>query len=189
MKKCLVIAAVLLFFGLPKLMAGDEIAAPASRSANPINADYGGVDIWLSSFSTVVSTVGLPVTTIEGPQGTYGTMASTTTASKRQWRIYGAYFSTGNCGANDYIEVFQSTGSFGQRGNIGSASIAGGASAQSLRFYNVNGSTATTGGGTGFSCSGFTPLRWPIRLYGNVFMQPSSNGYNSQGILYYKEPE
>lgn len=189
----LVLVAAMLVFLAGKIHAGEAVSAPSGEVSNPINADYGGVDIFVTSFTTTISTLGLggnygqigsfntnPSTLPTNPGGMFGVMASTTIANtKSRWRIYGAYFSTGSCGSMDFMDVFSATGGFV---NVNTQ--------QPLRFYNVYGSTsagAVNGGGS--ACSGITYLRWPIRLYGNVYIRPSVTGYNGMGILYWKEPD
>ena len=196
MKKLLVLtASVLLFLGW-KVYASEEYNAPVGHGTPALNADYGGVDIMISTFTINTSTVGLgPVgpggygqpgsyqafatTFTNFPQGTYGYYASTTVPNlKTAWRVYGAYFSTGSCGANDFIDVFTSTG--------GMSSVN---TSAPLRYYNTQGSTATVGNTNATSCSGFNWTRWPIRLYGNLYFRPSVATYNSVGLLYWKEPD
>lgn len=191
-KLAFVLVAAMTVFLAGSLRAGEEVSAPSGEVSNPINADYGGVDIFLSSFTTNVSTLGLagdygrpgsfttnPSTLAPNPAGPYGVMASTTIGNtKSRWRIYGAYFSTGNCGNLDYVDVFSATGSWA---NVNTA--------HPLRIYNVNGSTGAPVNGSNSACSGFTPLRWPIRMYGNLYFRPSVSTYNEMGILYWKEPD
>lgn len=179
-KLSLLIAFGLVFLGV-KLYAGESINTPSGGNGAPINADYGGVDLWGVSFSAAVSSVGVPntyngifVSTSQSPFGQWGTMYSTTTANnKTVWRIYGAYFSTGNCTNSDFIDINASTGGYKD------AYVP-----QTLRLYNIYNST---GSGSNLACGGFTPMRWPIRFYGNLFMRPSSAGYNQQGIAVWKE--
>lgn len=184
MKKLLIAAMMMFLGGAYIIYAGESYSVPTADVSNPINADYGGVDIWYSTFSAVVSTVALPggqwnVPPIQNPAGTYGKYASTTTPNlNTQWRVYGVLFSTGACG--DSVDIFASTGAF-----------PGASSAPYARVYNFNNSTgAVVIGGT---CSGVTPgpagFRFPIRLYGNIFLRPSNANYNSIGLMYWKQPD
>lgn len=177
MKKYYLVLAALLAFGYVRYVRAAEVVDGPVGLPQAINADYGGVDLFISTFSAALSTVGLPVTSIQAPLGTYQNIASTTTSSTRHWRVYGAYFSSGSCGNNDFVEVFQSTGGWVN------------ATGPTLRFYNTQGSTNTNNPASGVSsCSGLSVLRWPIRLYGSVFMRPSVATYNGAGLLYWIEP-
>lgn len=190
MKKLYVLAALVCGLLVGRIFAGDSVNAPQGFS-NSINADYGGVDIVLSSFTINVTTVGLPgdygrpgsfnayaATGPSMPSGQFGFMASTTTPNnKTQWRVYGAYFSTGNCGAGDFIDIFTSP--------LGFSSVN---QNNPLRIYNNLGSTvAATSSVNASGCTGFTFLRWPIRMYGNLYFRASAATYNNVGLLYWKE--
>lgn len=175
MKKYLMlIAAVMCFGGLT--FASDGRATPTANGSGAIPADYGGADYWGTTFSNDRTTVTLPaaglITSAQGPAGTWGNIASTTTPNFTDWVIYGAYFSTGTTA--DFIDVSNSTGGF-----------VAASSSNTIRFYNVNASS----GGVGAYAAGVTQMRWPIHRTGNLFMKPSSNGYNFQGILFYKDPD
>lgn len=175
MKKYLMlIAAVMCFGGVA--YSSDGRATPTSSGAGAIPADYGGVDYWGVTFSNDRSTVALPAAGLaasaQGPAGTYGSIASTTTPNTTDWVIYGAYFSSGT--TNDFIEVAMSTGGF-----------VAASSSNTIRFYNVANST----GGAGAFAQGIAQQRWPIHRVGNLFMKPSSTGYNQQGLLFYKDPD
>ena len=193
MKKILNAAVLCIFAVGIKLYAGEGLSAPYSNNSNPINADYGGVEMFVTSFTIAnnISTVGLPgnygqfgsflgnpPTNTGYPAGQFGNIASTTTASYRDWRIYGAYFSTGNCSSADFIEVYQSTGGFKDTNTL-----------VALRFYNSYGSTVTAPSGGAVACSGIQTTRWPIRMKGNIFVKGSANTYNQMGILYWREPD
>lgn len=175
MKKYLMlIAAVMCMGGVA--YSGDGRATPTASGSGAIPADYGGVEYFGTTFSNDRSTIALPSAGFNsgswGPAGSYGNIASTTTINDTDWVIYGAYFSSGTTA--DFIEVSRSTGGF-----------VAASSSNTIRFYNINQST----GGTGAFAQGAAISRWPIHMEGNIFMKPSSNGYNQQGILYYKNKD
>lgn len=169
MKKLVMLIAAVMFIG-GVTHAGDGRATPSASGSGAIPADYGGVDYWGAAFTNNLSTIALPVGGLA--TGTFGNIASTTTPNTTDWVIYGAYFSTGT--TSDFIDLFVSSGGF-----------VAASSTNTLRFYNV----AQSSGGPGAFSAGITPLRWPIHRTGNLYMRPSSNGYNNQGILYYKDPD
>ena len=175
MKKVLLIAAIMAFFGGVYAIAGDSRSVPVSDVSQSIVADYAGVDYWGTNFSAAVSTVALP-SAGNSPSGTYGIIASTTLPSFKNWTVYGAYFSSGSCTSADYIEMFVSTGGF--------ASVD---ATKTMRFYNIFGSTAAANAGA--VCSGVSNMTWPIHAKGNVFIRPSVATYNQTGLLYYREPD
>ena len=185
MKKLLAIAAVVILLGYVKyLTAGDLVSAPAGELSNPINADYGGVEIATNSFYIGLATVPSGI----GSQGAdYGDFyASTTTRNnvyaRTKWRVYGVEFSTGLCSNSDFVSVQVSSAGAAQSREI-------------ARFYNsVNVSTSANGD----RCSGVYTARWPIRAYGNLFYGvnfPANltgsavNPLNNANLLYWKEPE
>lgn len=185
MKKLYVLTALLCGVLVYRAQAGgDHVNTPAGNSGS-INADYGGVDLWETTpGGLAISTVALPQNASSPFPGQYGYYASTTVPNlKTHWNLYGAYFSTGNCGSGDFIEVTASTGGFVATKTTATTTLA-------IRLYNLGGSTTTAGAANTSACSGFTYLRWPIRMYGNVYMNVSNQaGYNSQGILYFREPD
>lgn len=185
MKKLYVLTALLCGVLVYRAQAGGDHVNTPSGTSGSINADYGGVDLWETTpGGLAISTVALPANASSPFPGQYGYYSSTTTPNlKTHWNIYGAYFSTGNCGVGDFIEVTASTGGFVATKTTATTTMA-------IRFYNnVNGSTSTSNNNIA-ACAGFTALRWPIRMYGNVYMNVSNQaGYNSQGILYFREPD
>lgn len=185
MKKIALIAAMILGFGL-MVNAGENVNVPAGETSNPINADYGGVDIATNSFVIGLSTV----PSERGSQGVgyLGFWASTTTQNnvypKTSWRIYGVNFSTGLCnpaGGPDFISIQTSSSTATQATEV-------------TRFYNhVFVSTMTNGN----VCGGVQYTRWPIRVYGNLFWGVNfdkkqtthgANPYNRADLLYWREP-
>ena len=162
--------------------AGDDVSVPTSEVSNPIPADYGGVEIATNSFFVGLATVPSGV----GSQGvSYRKFyASSNTVNNvyadARWTIYGAIFSPGNCTNQDFISI--------------QVSSAGAIQAREVtRVYN-NFATANS---TGVICGGVSPLRWPIRVYGNLFWGVnvglgggvSANPFNRADLLYYREPE
>lgn len=182
-KSFVVLVAAMTVFLIGNLRAGENVDAPFSGETGVIGADYGGVDVWNSTFSAAVSTVGLPAASLQNPQGTYGFLASTTIANTRnKWRVYGVEFSSGNC--MDFVDVWQSTGGFGATG-LGTNVM------QQARMYNVGNSTSmANGAGT---CQGLSPsfigYRWPVRANGNLYFRPSTANYNVIRLLYWKNPD
>lgn len=168
MKKLFVIAAVMLSVaGIA--MAGEVITAPVGANSNVLTADYGGVDVFRGSFTSVLA-VSSGVT-----NAVYRSIAfSTVTANRDLSLIYGVNFSSGSC--SDFVDIFQSTGGF-----VDSVLVE--------RIYNVGGSTVGATSGGGGTCAGFQGLGgFPIRVYGNIFMKASSAIFNTINLHYWKEP-
>lgn len=177
----LIIAALMMLGGLA--IAGESWVVPSAANSNPINADYGGVDIATNSFYVGFATV---PTGVNGQGINYRDFyASTTTINNiyatNRWRIYGVNFSTGNCADRDFVTIQVSSASLGQAREL-------------TRIYNSV--VITTGTAVGANvCGGVTYTRWPIRAYGNLFWGVNSvqgvavpaNPYNRADLLYYKE--
>jgi len=167
MKKYLIAAVIVFSMGIG-LRAEENLDVPSSKVSNPIGADYGGIEVATSAFSAAVTTVTqryniAPSTSFRNPVTDFNT-------------VYGAHFSTGNCG--DYVDVFISTGIYGDPG--GSAKTV-------RRIYNVAHSTGVDVFPSGI-CAGEVPFRWPIRARGNLFFKPSVATYNRLDLMYWKEP-
>lgn len=185
MKKLYIVLAVLLSFGVMKAFADNEINTPFSRT-NSIPADYGGVDVATNSFYVGHATV----PTENSARGNSYLKFSTTNVNgvvaQARWTIYGVNFSTGLCSNADFVAIYVSTSGIPQAREL-------------TRFYNsVSIATSPTAGSN--TCAGVTPLRWPIRAYGNLFfgvnvpaigVPTASNGnpYNRADLLYFREPD
>ena len=166
MKKLFLTASLILgFCGLAK---ADRFEVPSANTDQSASVYYGGVKYASSAFSAELTTV---------------TFSTTTAAADFGGVVYGALFSTGACG--DFADVFDSTG----------ADAVQHIQVPRFRVYNVAGSTtgaAAGGSALGGVCSGFSGLvdntGIPVRLRNKIFFDPSSSGYNSI-MLYYWKPE
>lgn len=85
--------------------------------------------------------------------------------------FHGVQFSSGNIGSYDFVDVFDGSTTL-NRTLIG-------------RFYNVNGSSATTiSGSNNAAASGFSGPKYPIRFKGGLIFKPNTATYNMIGVLY-----
>lgn len=160
MKKLTLVAALVLAgTGLAWARA---VNAPTTNGY-PARAEYGGVSIATSNFDATMTTVSVSF--------------STAPASIRGDRtVWGVNFSTGNCGALDWVDVWDSSTAL-------NAHML--AKSPTLRLYNVNGSTATTNTNAA-ACTGFSGLPVPVRFTRGLFFKPSNNDYNAIQLLYHK---
>lgn len=189
MKKFYVVLAVLLGFGIMKAYTEDLRNVPGSGNNTSIPADYGGVDIATNSFFVGLATV--PSENGPGGIGYRKFYASTTTSNnsvpaQSRWTIYGVNFSTGLCAI---------PGASGFSGDFVSVQVStqlGGNAREVTRFYNTVSISSQS------VCGGITPLRWPIRVYGNLFwgvnignggFGAATHPYNRADLLYYKESD
>ena len=171
MKKFLVVTAVMLSVA-GYAFAGDVRGTPSGDNSNPIAADYGGVDVYVASFTAAVA-VSSGVTDKGGLAYFRAVDFSTVTPNTEPSTIYGVNFTSGPC--NEFVDIYASTGGF-----VDSRLIE--------RIYNVNGSTVGVTGVGGGTCGGFNGWRFPIRTYGNVFLKASSAVFNALSLHYWKEP-
>lgn len=170
MKKYLITAAVVLA-GLAIVYAGGEMRnVPRGDPQALATADYGGVAVSTLAFG-VSGTGVLSATACVTSQSATGT-----TQNYCSGVFYGVLFSSGNGGNYDFVDVFDSTSTDQAIGR------------QIARIYNVNGSTASAGGGSGgFNVSGFSGPAKPIRFNLGLIWRPSTSGYNLNSVLFYKE--
>lgn len=194
MKKAYLVLAVLLGFGTMKMYAEDIRNVPGSGNNTSIPADYGGVDVATNSFS-----VGLGTVPSENGAQFYGYRkfyASTTTINgvyaQTRWTIYGVNFGTGTC---------PSGGAGGFQGDYVSVQVSSAGAAQAREVGRIYNNVVV---GTGPVCGGGpTYLRWPLRVYGNLFWgvdvgiaggngangAPPANPLNRADLLYYRESD
>lgn len=184
MKKFYIVLAVLVSFGIMKAYCEDIRGVPGSGNTTSIPADYGGVDVATNSFF-----VGLATVPSENGAQSYGYRkfyASTTTVngvfSQTRWTIYGVNYGTGACGNNDYVSV----------------QVSSSGATQARELTRIGNTVSISSGSSSNLCGGFTPLRWPIRAYGNLFWgvnvtvgggATTGNPYTRADLLYYREPE
>lgn len=165
MKK-LMIAMSLVICGLKmNAMAGPQWRVPHADDPQALlTASYGGVDYATSSFRNDYSTVTFSTATMAG-----------------DYRIYGVTFSSGNCG--DFVDVWDSTSS--QPSFLNTLT-------PTTRLYNTVGSTGTAVIPIGNTCFGFVPagpVGIPMRYRNGAMWRPSSTGYNSINLHFWKEQE
>ena len=164
MKKLLLTASLML--GFCGLVRAEPFEVPSAQTDQQASIYYGGVKYASSSFSSDISTVAFSTTTYANDFGGV---------------FYGVHFSSGACSDGDFVEVYDSTG----------ANAAQNLRVPTWRLYNVYGSTQAGSVG-GLACSGFSGVFGqnpvPIRVKYKMFFKPSSSGYNSI-MLYYWKPE
>jgi hypothetical protein len=160
MKKFLLIAAVIGMAALGKLMAGETRSVPSADTKQAAFIDYAGAYVSTMAFPNSGAGVGYSTVCINTPGV-----------------LYGVNFSSGNAGAYDFVDVWDST----------SADVTKGIS-QFVRLYNVAGSTAS-GTASISAASGFSGPRVPMRFSNGLIIRPNTATYNMINVLYYKERE
>lgn len=165
MKKLLLIASLLMGVGLVR---AEMYKHPAANTSQPASVYYGGVKYATSPFTSQITTV--PANNNDG------------------FVVYGVMFSTGDCGAANFVDVYESTSI---------ATVTQGAAADSAvtgviraaRFYNVYGSTFTGTGAINQTCSGFSGAPYPIRVKSRLWFKPNVATYNMINLLYWNQED
>lgn len=167
-KVLLATAVMLTAWSIAKAGDGPLVGTPRGGPQALASADYGGV--WYSTFAFGVSGTGVNFSTVVIPTN----LDRKTTVTGV---FYGVMFSSGNLGAYDFVDVFDSTSSdrATKEGAI-------------MRLYNVNGSTATVGVSGVGGVSGFAGPPKPVRFVKGLLIKPGVSTYNSITTLYYREP-
>ena len=155
MKKIHILTALIMLGIAGYVVAGELRSTPHGDHPQALaTADYGGVYVSTDAvFKIGVSTV------VQNASGVF----------------YGVMFSSGNIGALDFVDVFDST----------DTRILDGAQ---MRLYNINGSTMSSTGSSGNGAAGFSGPPKPTRFNKGLLIRPNVATYNLISVLYYKEP-
>lgn len=154
MKKLFAFAAIMVCIAGSKALS-EQFITPEGN-AQPAFMDYGG-----TKYSTGNFTV------------------SHITATVRPAVLQAVYFSSGNAGAYDFVDVWDATCTLRAERDYGTT-------APTIRLYNLSGSTSTGVAGNSITAGSSFP-RYPIRMRKGIIWKPSSNSYNSLLLQYWQE--